>query len=172
MFSQLLHRDGFAGVWGLTTAERRHACYNYSWDKECGRSPNMVSCGNSSHKHSSNRNTWNANSWPYETSRVITALSRVLHNDAYKDVVADKATGANVNTFYRAHYTSDYTIYIHSDLTYLSCVPQIFCCNMHGSIRRLLQLTRILGRTHASARICIQIWATGTHAIGARRVEW
>jgi hypothetical protein len=29
MFGQLLERDGFAGKWGLTTAERRHRCYNY-----------------------------------------------------------------------------------------------------------------------------------------------
>ena len=64
MFGQLLERDGFAGAWGLTTAERRHACYNYSWDKACGKSSPISTCGNASGKHASNRNTWNANSWP------------------------------------------------------------------------------------------------------------
>ena len=88
MFGQLFEEQGFAGVWGLTTAERRHACYNYSWDKSCGKSPSVSTCGNSSAKHSSNRNTWNANSWPYESSRVISALARVLHAPAYASAVA------------------------------------------------------------------------------------
>ena len=30
MFGQLLEPQGFAGAWGLTTAERRHVCYNYT----------------------------------------------------------------------------------------------------------------------------------------------
>ena len=28
-------------------AERRHVCYNYSWDKECGKSKDIGTCGNS-----------------------------------------------------------------------------------------------------------------------------
>ena len=99
MFSQLLDRDGFAGTFGLTTAERRHACYNYTWDKECGKSADMLTCGNSSKKHGSNRNTWNANSWPYESSRVIAGLARLLHNDAYK-VAAAAAPAVTVDNYY------------------------------------------------------------------------
>ena len=97
MFSQLLDKNGFAAAYGLTTAERRHACYNYSWDKECGQG--KVTCGNSSRKHGSNRNTWNANSWPYESSRVIAALGRVLHAPWYANATAsDKIV--NVDTYY------------------------------------------------------------------------
>ena len=29
MWAQLLQPDGFAAAWGLRSAERRHACYNY-----------------------------------------------------------------------------------------------------------------------------------------------
>ena len=43
----------------------------------------MSTCGSSTGKHGSNRNTWNANSWPFESSRVIAALARVLHTRAY-----------------------------------------------------------------------------------------
>ena len=32
MWSQLFDVEGFAGKWGLTTAERRHRCYNYVSD--------------------------------------------------------------------------------------------------------------------------------------------
>jgi hypothetical protein len=99
MFAQLVERDGFAGAWGLTTAERRHTCYNYSWDKACGRSSHMSTCGNSTGKHGSNRNTWNANSWPFESSRVIAALARVLHTRAYASAVAvDKSV--SVESYY------------------------------------------------------------------------
>eukprot|EP01051_Picozoa_sp_SAG22_P018309 SAG22_NODE_3045_length_1990_cov_1.758858_3_plen_38_part_00 len=31
MWSSLFDPDGFAGPFGLRTAERRAACYNYSW---------------------------------------------------------------------------------------------------------------------------------------------
>ena len=99
MFAQLLERDGFAGTFGLTTAERRHSCYNYTWDKECGKSADMLTCGNSSKKHGSNRNTWNANSWPYESSRVIAGLARLLHNDAYASATA-AAPPVTVETYY------------------------------------------------------------------------
>lgn len=58
-----------------------------TWDKECGRAPDPLRCGNSSAKHGSNRNTWNANSWPYESSRVIAALARVLHASSYAGAI-------------------------------------------------------------------------------------
>ena len=97
MFAQLLDTDGFAGIFGLTTAERRHACYNYTWDKECGQG--KMTCGNSSRRHGSNRNTWNANSWPYESSRVIAALSRVLHASSYAKAIKGNDI-VNADTFY------------------------------------------------------------------------
>jgi hypothetical protein len=44
----LFDDDGFAAPWGLRTAERRSACYNYSWDHgDC----------------------WNGPSWPYAACR-------------------------------------------------------------------------------------------------------
>ena len=64
------------------------------WDKECGKSAHIASCGNSSGNHGSNRNTWNANSWPYESSRVIAGLARVLHNAGYASAVAAAETKA------------------------------------------------------------------------------
>ena len=100
MFEQLLAPGGFAGVWGLTTAERRHGCYNYTWDKECGKSANISTCGNTSATHSSNRNTWNANSWPYESSRVIASLARVLQTAAYARVVAVDRTASTETYFF------------------------------------------------------------------------
>lgn len=71
---------------GLMTAEKRHACHNYTWDKSCGQMTAKgqgETCGNVFNKmHSSaNRNTWNANSWPYETSRVLTGMANVLQNN-------------------------------------------------------------------------------------------
>lgn len=100
MFEQLLAPGGFAGAWGLTTAERRHGCYNYTWDKECGKSANISTCGNTSATHSSNRNTWNANSWPYESSRVIASLARVLQTAAYARVVAVDRTVSTETYFF------------------------------------------------------------------------
>ncbi len=54
---QLTDPSGFAGRWGLRTAELRAPCYNYSGsigDHECN---------------------WNGPSWPYETSRVISGVA-------------------------------------------------------------------------------------------------
>jgi hypothetical protein len=49
--------DGFSAPWGLRTVQRSSPCYNYSWQHgDC----------------------WNGPSWPYETSRVITALANLL----------------------------------------------------------------------------------------------
>lgn len=56
---QMLDEGGFAAVWGLTTAERRHPCYNFStW------------CPTS----------WHGPVWPFETSKVATALIHALHD--------------------------------------------------------------------------------------------
>lgn len=64
------------------------------WDKGCGKvacSPakggnvtTCTECGNVTNgmhgPGAANRNTWNANSWPYETSRVLRGLANVLRN--------------------------------------------------------------------------------------------
>ena len=58
MWKQLFDgQGGFAAPWGLRTAERRAACYNYSF---------------------SHGDCWNGPSWPYETARVLTAAANVL----------------------------------------------------------------------------------------------
>ena len=61
-WAQLWNEDGgFAAKWGLRTAERRHACYNYSW---------------------THGDCWNGPSWPYETARILTAAANILHAPA------------------------------------------------------------------------------------------
>jgi hypothetical protein len=60
MFSQLFDPQGFAAPWGLRTAERRAACYNYSF---------------------THGDCWTGPSWPYETARVLTAAANVLLAD-------------------------------------------------------------------------------------------
>ena len=50
---------GFAGPWGPRTAERSDSCYNYTTSHECN---------------------WNGPSWPFETSKAITAALNVLHD--------------------------------------------------------------------------------------------
>lgn len=60
MWKELFDPDGFQAEFGLRTAERRHGCYNYSFDHgDC----------------------WNGPSWPYETSRVLTSAANLLNND-------------------------------------------------------------------------------------------
>ena len=50
--------NGFEAKFGPTTAERQHKCFNMSQDgSEC---------------------SWNGMSWPYETARVLTAMSNLL----------------------------------------------------------------------------------------------
>ena len=49
-----------------------------------GTAATCAECGNATNKMhgpgAANRNTWNSNSWPYETSRVLRGLANVLHN--------------------------------------------------------------------------------------------
>lgn len=73
MWRQLFDKGGFAGPWGLRTAERRSPCYNYSW---------------------SHHDCWNGPSWPYETARVLTSAAHVL-NDGYaaaRDALSSSAS--------------------------------------------------------------------------------
>ena len=61
MVPQLLDKDGFGAEWGPRTAERRHRDYNFSCEHPC---------------------TWNGPSWPFETSRLLTALANVLNRSS------------------------------------------------------------------------------------------
>ena len=66
-FASLEDPNGFASSWGLRSTERRHACYNYSWEHgDC----------------------WNGPSWPYETARVLTGAANIIHAAADAGVQA------------------------------------------------------------------------------------
>mmetsp|Transcript_18834 Transcript_18834/g.51603 ORF Transcript_18834/g.51603 Transcript_18834/m.51603 type:complete len:522 (+) Transcript_18834:2370-3935(+) len=54
----LLDPHAFAAPYGLTSTERRHSCFNFSFI---------------------HGNCWNGPSWPFETSRVLTAAANVLN---------------------------------------------------------------------------------------------
>lgn len=60
MFESLFEEAGFAAPYGLTSAERRSPCFNYSWE---------------------HGDTWNQNSWPYETSRLLTGVAHLLQRN-------------------------------------------------------------------------------------------
>lgn len=58
-FEQIRLERGFAAPWGVTTAERRHRCYNFStW------------CPTS----------WHGPVWPFESAKLGTALINALHD--------------------------------------------------------------------------------------------
>eukprot|EP00756_Hemistasia_phaeocysticola_P050982 Hpha_TRINITY_DN26164_c0_g1::TRINITY_DN26164_c0_g1_i1::g.155312::m.155312 len=69
---------GFNAEWGLRTAPVSNACYNYSW---------------------SHGDCWNGPSWPYETSRVLTALANLLNDDF--GTMARNASGMTADEFER-----------------------------------------------------------------------
>lgn len=58
-FGQLKDHEGFAGKWGFTTAERRHARYRYPHIHEC---------------------LWNGPVWPYATTQTLVAAANLLNN--------------------------------------------------------------------------------------------
>lgn len=58
-FSQLLIKDGFAGRFGFTTAERRHHRYMFENEHEC---------------------LWNGPVWPYATTQTLKAAAVLLKN--------------------------------------------------------------------------------------------
>ena len=60
---QIIDASGFAAPWGLTTAERRHPCFNFStW------------CPTS----------WHGPIWPFETSKLGTALMHALQDPIHR----------------------------------------------------------------------------------------
>lgn len=82
MWAHLFDPDGFAAPWGLRTAERRHPCYNYSWDHgDC----------------------WNGPSWPYETSRVLAGLANYLVDTPAPHAVTRAQYWALLQQYARQH---------------------------------------------------------------------
>lgn len=97
MWEQVFDEAGFAGKFGLTTAEARHECYNYTWDKAAPK------------RAYGNGNTWNANSWPYESSRVLMGMA-----NAIRDFDCDSNISEDVDTSYsRGNY--NYTAAVNRD---------------------------------------------------------
>jgi hypothetical protein len=67
---QLTDPAGLAAKWGVRTAERRHRCYNFStW------------CVTS----------WHGPVWPFESSKLATALVTALHDPAHRAALQDLA---------------------------------------------------------------------------------
>jgi len=60
-WSRLIDPAGFRAPWGPRTAERSDQCYMYASGHECA---------------------WNGPTWPFETSKLITAAINVLHDYA------------------------------------------------------------------------------------------
>ena len=75
MWAQLLDPHGFSAAWGPRTAERRSPHYNFSCSHEC---------------------LWNAPSWPFETSRTLSALANYLIGDEDKYAYQDESEGEGV----------------------------------------------------------------------------
>ncbi len=58
-FEQLKEEEGFAGRYGITTAEKRHPRYRFAVDHEC---------------------LWNGPVWPFATSQTLGAVINLLNN--------------------------------------------------------------------------------------------
>jgi hypothetical protein len=84
-WAQLGDPAGFAAQWGPRTAERRHACYNYSWPHEC---------------------LWNGPSWPYETARLLGGLANLLQEYPPQGVVGAAQFYDGLRTLAVAHTQS------------------------------------------------------------------
>lgn len=69
--AQLTDPDGFAGPFGLRTAERRHKRYGFT---VASTSPRFL-C------------RWNGPTWPFATSQALTALARIARDHAGYDAV-------------------------------------------------------------------------------------
>jgi hypothetical protein len=64
-WKQLFDKDGFAGEYGPTTAERRSPRFRFASDDQC---------------------TWNGPSWPYATTQTLLALADLLDGPAQDDI--------------------------------------------------------------------------------------
>lgn len=81
--------DGFVAPWGFRTVQRNTPCYKYSWDHgDCWNGP-----------------SWQ---WPYETSRVLTAIGNLLYDFSCKTITGSGMT-ANVFEKLFLQYARQYT---------------------------------------------------------------
>ena len=83
MFKELSDGQGYAAKFGLTTAEQRSSCFNYSW---------------------AHGDCWNQNSWPYETARVLTGMANVMNDyPGGEDAVSRSLYGSLLTQYARQH---------------------------------------------------------------------
>ena len=67
---QFRQEGGFAAPWGLTTAERRHRCFNFTtW------------C----------QTSWHGPVWPFETAKALTGLVEALHDGVLRNAIQSQA---------------------------------------------------------------------------------
>ena len=81
-FRELDAPGGFGARWGPRTTERRHACYNFSNSAQCN---------------------WNGGSWPYETSKLGTALINLLQAYPPQPTVGRRAFDRMLRTYALSH---------------------------------------------------------------------
>ena len=84
-FTQLDDAAGFAARWGPRTTERRSDCYNFSNSAQCN---------------------WNGGVWPYETSKVATALIKLLETYPPQPHVGRGMFDKVLRTYAHAHTRS------------------------------------------------------------------
>ena len=81
-FAQIRTGEGFASAWGVTTAERRHRCFNFStW------------CPTS----------WHGPIWPFESAKLGTALINALHDVRHRRSYAQHVGAADFAAFLRTY---------------------------------------------------------------------
>lgn len=101
-FRQLKEEDGFRGVFGPTTAERRHTGFGLfytgqalqSWLAARGEKP----CGAQGHEC-----LWNGPSWPFATSLMLSALANLLTSGEQQDAVTKDDFGDLLHTYAASH---------------------------------------------------------------------
>lgn len=87
MFKQLTDPGGYQAKWGLTSAEQRSPCFNYSW---------------------AHGDCWNQNSWPYETARILTSIANVINDYPGGAEAASPALYLSLLTQYARQHTQSY----------------------------------------------------------------
>jgi len=84
-FEQLEDPEGFDAKWGPRTTERRSPCYNFSNSAQCN---------------------WNGGSWPYETSKLGTALINLLQTYPRQPSASGASFDKLLRRYARAHTRS------------------------------------------------------------------
>ena len=85
-FAQLDDPRGFGAKWGPTTTERRSPCFNFSNSAQCN---------------------WNGPVWPFETSKVGTAMINLLQAYPPQPTATRAHFDRLITTYARAHTKSD-----------------------------------------------------------------